>query len=604
MITLHTRIRNLTPETDAVLTVYAERFNIVARHLASDMVREKRLSITPTASYPLRPLGLTGFPSLAVGLLAQAPAGPSFKNDYLRRFDITARQFNAVRQYVEGLANNRVENLKNQEKILTDKIQTTQKLLPKIEKQIDKARKAGESPEKIQRFTHNLHQKKRKMGNLLERQSKVIQAMHLPYASGLCFGGRKLFHSQFHLEDNGYKDHQEWLSDWRSSRISQFFVLGSKDETSGCQGCVARVVDDGSFMLDLRLPDGGDSGEKRITIGPLRFPYQEDKLRSALLAHTELSKKTLPKKTFISKNGKSYPRVVYPENLSALSWRFLKDKKGWRVMVSFDEGKPPIVTDSRLGVIGVDVNADHLAWSELDRFGNPVASGSISCVTYGKSTEQAAAIIESAAIFLSDMALRTGKPLVLEHLDFSKKKSQISEASGARYARMLSSLAYKKIYTAISVRTAKDGVAVKTVNPAYTSVLGRLHWADRYGLTVHEGAAVAIGRRELRLREVPAHRVVGGEKVFTLPDGRNGRVTLVAPVRKRSKHVWSYLSQIHRKLKAALAAQHYARKLDPPVHAVSDARKIPNATVAAVAQPPMVFAGGIPAREPPPSSFW
>ncbi|MGC8505052.1 MAG: hypothetical protein ACP5MM_09715, partial [Acidithiobacillus sp.] len=125
--------------------------------------------------------------------------------------------------------------------------------------------------------------------------------------------------------------------------------------------------------------------------------------------------------------------------------------------------------------------------------------------------------------------------------------------------------------------------AVKMVNPAYTSVLGRLHWADRYGLTVHEGAAVAIGRRELRLREVPAHRVVHGENVFKAPDGRNGHVTLVTPVRKRSRHVWSYLSQVNRKLKAALAAQREARKLDPPGHAVSDARKISNAPVVAVA---------------------
>lgn len=121
------------------------------------------------------------------------------------------------------------------------------------------------------------------------------------------------------------------------------------------------------------------------------------------------------------------------------------------------------------------------------------------------------------------------------------------------------------------------------VNPAYTSVLGRLHWAERYGLTVHQGAAVAIGRRALCLRETPAHRVVHGEKIFTAPDGRDGYVTFAAPVRMRSRHVWSYLSRVNRRLKAALAAQREARKLDPPGHAVSDARKMPNAPAVAVA---------------------
>jgi IS605 OrfB family transposase len=549
MITLHTRIRNLPPETDSALSAYAERFNHVAHHLAADMAKEWR-------------------------------TGPSFKNAYLRRFVITARQYNAVRQYVEGLATNRVENLKHQENILSDKIAATQKLLPKIEQQIAQSRKDGGSPEQIQRLENRLHQKKRKLRNLLERQSKAIEDLRRPFASGICFGGRKRFHDQFHLEENGYTDHAEWLAEWKSARASQFFVLGSSDETAGCQGCVARVQEDGSFLLDVRLP--GDNGE-RVTIGPLRFPYGEEKLRTALSLHAGLSKASLPKITKLSKAGKPYSRVVYPDNLSALSWRFRRDEKGWRVLVSFKEPQTPVTTDAKAGVLAVDLNADHLAWAELDRFGNPVETGSISCVTYGKTTEQASAIIEAAAIALTKRAKQAEKPLVLEKLDFSKKKGQLTEVDGSRYARMLSSLSYRKIHDALRVRAAKDGVGIRMVNPAYTSVLGRLHWADRYGLTVHQGAAVAIGRRGLRLREVPAHRLVNGENIFKVPDGRNGHVTLAAPVRKRSRHVWSYLSRVHCKLKAALAAHRAARKLDPPGHAVSDARKMPNAPVVAAA---------------------
>ncbi|EGQ62764.1 transposon transposase, partial [Acidithiobacillus sp. GGI-221] len=57
-----------------------------------------------------------------------------------------------------------------------------------------------------------------------------------------------MFHAQHHLQENGYKDHAEWLTDWKFARSSQFFVLGSRDETAGCQGCVARVQEDGSFL--------------------------------------------------------------------------------------------------------------------------------------------------------------------------------------------------------------------------------------------------------------------------------------------------------------------------------------------------------------------
>ncbi|MHB1544901.1 MAG: IS200/IS605 family accessory protein TnpB-related protein, partial [Gammaproteobacteria bacterium] len=371
-----------------------------------------------------------------------------------------------------------------------------------------------------------------------------------------------------------------WLEQWKAARASQFFVLGSRDETTGCQGSVARVQEDGSFLLDLRLP--GDNGE-RVTIEPLRFPYGEEKLRTALSLHAGLSKANLPKITKLSKNGKPYSRVVYPDNLSALSWRFRRDQKGWRVLVSFKEPQVTVTTDTKAGVLAVDLNADHLAWAELDRFGNPVETGSISCVTYGKTTEQASAIIEAAAIALTKRAQRAEKPLVLEQLDFSQKKGHLTEVDGPRYARMLSSLSYRKIHDALRVRAAKDGVGIRMVNPAFTSVLGRLHWADRYGLTVHQGAAVAIGRRGLRLREVPAHRWVDGENIFQAPDGRNGHVTLVAPVRKRSRHVWSYLSRVNGRLKAALRAQRAARKLDPPGYAVSCARKMPNAPVVVAA---------------------
>ena len=49
-----------------------------------------------------------------------------------------------------------------------------------------------------------------------------------------------------------------------------------------------------------------------------------------------------------------------------------------------------------MGAIGVDLNTDHLAVSEIDRFGNFVRSYKIPCVTYGKPTNQRKAIIGDA----------------------------------------------------------------------------------------------------------------------------------------------------------------------------------------------------------------
>ena len=60
---------------------------------------------------------------------------------------------------------------------------------------------------------------------------------------------------------------------------------------------------------------------------------------------------------------------------------------------------------------------------------------------------------------------------------------------------MLSSFAYAKIQTTFRRRAIRDGVELVDVNPAYTSMIGRVNYAERYGLSVHISAAVSIARR-------------------------------------------------------------------------------------------------------------
>ena len=97
-----------------------------------------------------------------------------------------------------------------------------------------------------------VHQKRRRLGNL---QSKLA-GLEADIAAGrvrLCFGSKRLWRKQHHLETNGYASHEEWLADWRGARSGEFFVLGSRDETGGCQLCVAAIADDGSLALRLRI---------------------------------------------------------------------------------------------------------------------------------------------------------------------------------------------------------------------------------------------------------------------------------------------------------------------------------------------------------------
>ena len=93
--------------------------------------------------------------------------------------------------------------------------------------------------------------------------------------------------------------------------------------------------------------------------------------------------------------------------------------------------KEPVVTDRGRGAIGVDLNADHLAVSETDASGNPVSSFSVPLVTYGRSRHQAEAIIGDAVASVVAYARETGKPIVLEKLDFRQKKAVLEGESPA-----------------------------------------------------------------------------------------------------------------------------------------------------------------------------
>ena len=114
------------------------------------------------------------------------------------------------------------------------------------------------------------------------------------------------------------------MRDWRSARSDEFFVLGSRDGTAGCQLCLATVADDGSLTLRLRLPDAlaGAQG-KYLVIPGVRFKYGHEQVLGALESNAEYA-------PFRRKHGEQAARQSGLGQ--AVSYRFKRDSKGWRVL--------------------------------------------------------------------------------------------------------------------------------------------------------------------------------------------------------------------------------------------------------------------------------
>ena len=177
-----------------------------------------------------------------------------------------------------------------------------------------------------------VHEKKRRLENLRPRLASLLDDVKAKRVR-ICFGSKKLWHKQYALEANGYSSHGEWKRDWVEARSDEFFVLGSKDETSGCQLCVATVQDDGKLTLRLRMPDclAGEHG-KYLVVRDIHFNHGHAQVLAALQ----------------NQEGQ------------AISYRFKRDRKGWRVFASLRHQPVPVATNRRLGASGVDVNVGPL----------------------------------------------------------------------------------------------------------------------------------------------------------------------------------------------------------------------------------------------------
>lgn len=195
----------------------------------------------------------------------------TLKKEYQIRFGINARQFNSVHSSIKG----KIESLKECHKrhitSITERIKELEKSIKKLTRQLKSVRPAcglkGKSPHKLIQW--KLHQKKRKLASVKSKLEKIKTQK-----PSLVFGGKKLWKAQFNLEANGYESHKQWLNDWQDARSSQFMLVGSKDETSGCQNC--QITPGG--RLKLRVAPGLEHlFGKSITVEGVHFAYgQED----------------------------------------------------------------------------------------------------------------------------------------------------------------------------------------------------------------------------------------------------------------------------------------------------------------------------------------
>ena len=388
------------------------------------------------------------------------------KREYQLRFGINARQFNSVHSVLKGKIRSRKECHKLQIKELKSRISDLKKRIKSLTKTLSEAPDACPIKRKgytIKQWTRfRIHQKKRRIA-CLERKLEKLTATE----PSIIFGGRKLWNTQFNLEENGYRNHDEWLTDWQRHRNSQFFFVGSKDETAGCQICQLSL--DGS--IKIRVPKSLEIYYgSYVTASGIDFNYGQDDVLAAL------------------------------ENEQSLSYRIARKDEKWYLFVTTERPEVPSIAESRNGAIGVDLNPGVVGWAYCDAEGNLKAKGQFPVNLQDKTSAQTEAILGDVCAQLVTLASTWECPIVVEKLDFSQKKVSMRE-QGVRYSRMLSNFAYSKFDQMLLSRCDRFGVKLMHRNPAYSSVIGMTKFMSMYGLSSDTAAALVLARRGLRLSE-------------------------------------------------------------------------------------------------------
>jgi len=162
-----------------------------------------------------------------------------------------------------------------------------------------------------------------------------------------------------------------------------------------------------------------------------------------------------------SRNGSTFP----------VTYEIVRIDGNVYINATIETIDPVITTSLQNGSLGIDFNPGSIDWTLIDRHGNLKRHGSIKTNVQDKRSKQTKDIIGKAVSKVVRIALENNVPIVIEDLDFAKKKASMKE-KGAKYARMLANMAYSQLTQMIESKCLKSGVELIKINPAYTSVIG------------------------------------------------------------------------------------------------------------------------------------
>jgi IS605 OrfB family transposase len=203
----------------------------------------------------------------------------------------------------------------------------------------------------------------------------------------------------------------------------------------------------------------------------------------------------------------------------------------WQIPVTWTIPLAAALAD---GVIGVDMNAGHLAAWRLDVHGNPCGEPRRFYYDLSGTAEHRDAQVRHALTQLLHWARSCAvKAIAIEDLDFTAEKTREKHGRRKRFRQLISDMPTGRLRARLTSMADATGITIIAVDPAYTSKWGAQHWQKPLTSTTrkttrHDAASVAIGRRAqghpVRRRTAPPHST--GEMLRGIGPSRPARAPL------------------------------------------------------------------------------
>jgi IS605 OrfB family transposase len=184
----------------------------------------------------------------------------------------------------------------------------------------------------------------------------------------------------------------------------------------------------------------------------------------------------------------------------------------YRVLITAEQRVE--VRPNNNGIAGIDLNPTGLAVTLVYSNGNYRCSKWYSCpeLVYARKEKRnwlIGNLVKKTFKWIASYQLNT---IGLEDLKFSKQFG-----SNKKFNRIKANFVYKKFIQTIQAQAIKQKMVIKTINPAYTSILGKIKYQRCYGLNTHQAAALIIARRGLGFNEKLYAHIKGKRLVLVVP---------------------------------------------------------------------------------------